>query len=49
MSWLSKRGKLNPKQTSAIDFAVAQEGDFYVSGEGGTGKSVVLVPVRMMA
>ena len=33
MSWLSKRGKLNPKQTSAIDFAVAQDGNFYVSGE----------------
>ncbi|MBQ2624572.1 MAG: hypothetical protein IJG18_05695 [Kiritimatiellae bacterium] len=48
MSWLSKRGKLNPKQTSAIDFAVAQEGDFYVSGEGGMGKSVVLASIRMI-
>ena len=25
--------KLNPKQASAIDFAVAQDGNFYVSGE----------------
>ena len=49
MSWLSKREKLDPKQASAIDFAVAQEGSFYVSGEVGTGKSVVLTPVRMMA
>ena len=48
MCWLPKRGKLNPKQASAIDFAVAQEGSFYVSGEAGTGKSVVLAPVRMM-
>ena len=48
MSWLSKREKLDPKQALAIDFAVAQEGSFYVSGEVGTGKSVVLTPVRMM-
>jgi hypothetical protein len=42
MSWLSKRGKLNPKQASAIDFAMAQDGNFYVSGEAGARKSVVL-------
>ena len=29
--------KLNPKQASAIDFAMAQDGNFYVSGEVGTG------------
>ena len=26
MSWLPKREKLDPKQTSAIDFAVVQNG-----------------------
>ena len=36
MSWLSKREKLNPKQASAIDFAVTRDGNFYVSGEAGT-------------
>lgn len=34
--------KLDPKQASAIDFAVAQERNFYVSGEAGARKSVVL-------
>jgi len=48
MSWLPKTEKLDPKRASAIDFAVAQDGNFYVSGEAGAGKSVVLVPVRMM-
>ena len=42
MSWLPKRDKLDPAQASAIDFAVAQEGNFYIKGEAGTGKSVVL-------
>ena len=45
MSWLPKRDKLDPVQASAIDFAVAQEGNFYIKGEAGTGKSVVLVHV----
>ena len=40
MSWLPKRDKLDPVQASAIDFAVAQEGSFYIRGEAGTGKSV---------
>ena len=48
MCWLPKREKLDPKQAPAIDFAVVQGGNFYVSGEAGTGKSVVLAPVRMM-
>ena len=48
MSWLPKREKLDPKLVSAIDFAVAQDGNFYVSGEAGTGKSVVLAAARMM-
>ena len=45
MSWLPKRDKLDPVQASAVDFAVAQEGDFYIKGEAGTGKSVVLAHV----
>ncbi|MBQ2632700.1 MAG: hypothetical protein IJG13_23730 [Kiritimatiellae bacterium] len=40
--------KLDPKQASAIDFAVARDGNFYVSVEAGMGKPVVLVPVRMI-
>ena len=42
MSWVPKRNKLDPVQASAIGFAVAQEGNFYIKGEAGTGKSVVL-------
>ena len=42
MSWQPKRDKLDPVQASAVDFAVAQEGNFYIKGEAGTGKSVVL-------
>ena len=38
MSWLPKRDKLDPVQASAIDFAVAQEGNFYIKGETGTGR-----------
>ena len=34
MSWLPKRDKLDPVQASAIDFVVAQEGNFYIKGEG---------------
>ena len=45
MSWLPKRDKLDQVQASAIDFAVAQEGNFYIKGEAGTGKSVVLAYV----
>ena len=45
MSWLPKRDKLDPVQASAIDFVVAQEGNFYIKGEAGTGKSVVLAYV----
>ena len=36
MSWLPKSEKLDPVQASAIDFAVAQEGNFYIKGEAGT-------------
>ena len=42
MSWLSKRDKLDPVQSSAIDLVAAQKGNFYVSGEAGMGKSVML-------
>ena len=38
MSWLPKRDKLEPVQASAVDFAVAQEGDFYIKGEVGMRK-----------
>ena len=33
MSWLPKREKLDPVQASAVDFAVAQEGNFSIKGE----------------
>ena len=42
MSWLPKRVNLDLKQASAIDFAMAQDGNFYVSGEAGARKLVVL-------
>ena len=45
MSWLPKRDKLDPVQASAIDFAVAQEWNFYIKGEAETGKSVVLAHI----
>ena len=45
MSWLPKRDKLDPVQASAVDFVVAQEGNFYIKGEAGTGKSVVLAHI----
>lgn len=38
MSWLPKRDKLDPVQASVIDFALAQDGNFYISGEAGTGR-----------
>lgn len=48
MSWLPKREKLDPKLVSAIDFAMAQDGNFYVSGEAVAGRSVVLASIRMI-
>ena len=49
MSWLPKRDKLDPVQASAIDFAVAQEGNFYIKGEAGAsrrgGRSLVKVTI----
>ena len=48
MSWLPKGEELDPKQASAADFAVAQSGNFSVSGVAGMGKPVVLAPVLMI-
>ena len=48
MYWLPKREKLDPKQASTIDFAVVQDGNFSVSSEAGPGKSVGVMPGRMM-
>ena len=45
MSGLPKRDKIDLAQASVIDFIVAQYGNFYISGEAGTGKSVVLAHV----
>jgi len=45
MGWLPERDKLDPAQTSAIDFVVAQDGNFFIKGEAGTGKSVVLAHI----
>ena len=42
MSWLPKRDKLDPVQASAVDFAVAQEGNFYIKGEAGTGNDGII-------
>ena len=47
MSWLPKRDKLDPEQASMIDFVVAQEGNFYIKGEAGPGKSVVLAHIAV--
>ena len=38
MSWLPKREKLDPVQASAIDFVVAQEGNFYIIRRGRDGE-----------
>ena len=42
MTWLPKRDKLDPVLTSAVDFAVAQEGSFYIKGEAGTGNDGII-------
>ena len=42
MSWLPKRDKLDPVQASAIDFVVAQEGNFSIKGEAGTGNDGII-------
>ena len=42
MSGLPKRDKLDPVQASAVDFAVAQEGNFYIKGEAGAGNNGII-------
>ena len=42
MSCLPKREKLDSKQASGVDFAVAQDGNFYISGEAGTGNDGII-------
>ena len=42
MSWLPKRDKLDPVQALAIDFVVAQDGNFYIKGEAGTGNDGII-------
>ena len=45
MSWLPKRDKFDPVQASVIDFAVAQEGNFYIKGEELWGHSPLTVMI----
>ena len=49
MSWLPKGEELDPKQASAVDFAVAQSGNFSVSGVVGARKSVVIGMASIIA
>ena len=42
MSQLPRRVKLDQVQASAIDFAVAQEWNFYIKGEAGTGNDGII-------
>ncbi len=49
MCWLPKREKLDPKQASAIDFAVAQDGNFYVSGEADSYDSQTCTDLERLA
>jgi len=49
MSWLPKREKFDPKQVSAIDFAVAQDGNFYVSGEANSYDSQTCTDLERLA
>ncbi len=49
MSWLPKREKLDPKQASAFDFVVAQDGNFYVSGEADSYDSQTCTDLERLA
>ena len=49
MSWLPKREKLDPPGASAIDFAVAQDGNFYVSGEADSYDSQTCTDLERLA
>lgn len=39
MSWLPEREKLDAQQGSAIDFVATQDGNYFIRGEAGAGKS----------
>ena len=43
MSWLPKRDKFDPVQASAVDFALAQEGELLHQGRGRDGMDEVKV------
>jgi len=45
MGWLPERDKLDKQQNSTVDFVVAYDGNFFIKGEAGTGKSVVLAHI----
>ncbi len=49
MSWLPKGEELDPKQASAADFAVAQSGNFYVSGEADSFDSQTCTDLERLA
>ena len=49
MSCLPKREKLDPKRASAIDFAMAQDGNFYVSGEADSYDSQTCTDLERLA
>ena len=49
MSCLPKREKIDSEQASAIDFAVAQDGNFYVSGEADSYDSQTCTDLERLA
>ena len=49
MSCLPKREKIDLEQASAIDFAVAQDGNFYVSGEANSYDSQTCTDLERLA
>lgn len=49
MNWLPKREKIDLEQASAIDFAVAQDGNFYVSGEADSYDSQTCADLERLA
>ena len=49
MRWTSKRRMLDPYEASAIDFAVARDGNFYVSGEADSYDSQTCTDLERLA
>lgn len=47
MSWLPPYRKLDAAQKRAIEFVTSSEGNYFICGEAGTGKSVVLAYVAL--